>query len=79
MAKTGISDPILNCVLEVCCGAAAAEARLAETMVEEGVCEDEKHAKKCAKWLREYFDLAPKGSLTAFKQEIARLARGANG
>jgi hypothetical protein len=74
----GIPDPILNCVLEVCCGAAAAEFKLAEAMIEAEVC-DKKHAHKCAKWLREYFDLAPAGTLTAFKQEIARLARGANG
>ena len=71
-----ISDPILNCLTEVCCGAAEAEAQLAVTLVDEGVCEDAAHAKKCAKWMFEYFDLAPKGSLKDFKKEIARLARG---
>lgn len=69
-----ISDPVLNCVLEVCCGAARAEVTLAKAMVKAGVCE-EQHAKQCAEWLYEYFDFAPKGSLKAFKAEIARLAR----
>lgn len=75
----GISDPILNCVLEVCCGRVSSEASLAGAMLSEGVCEDEKHAKKCAAWIREYFDLAPAGTLTELKQVIARLARGQQG
>jgi len=70
-----LSDPIMNCILEVCCGAETAESRLAQSMIEAGVC-DKKHAKHCAAWVREYFDLAPKGSLVGFKAEIARLARG---
>lgn len=69
-----ISDPILNCILEVCCGAIEAEHGLAKLMQREGVAPDEaRHAARC---LMEYFDLAPKGSLSVFKQEIARLARG---
>lgn len=74
----GIPDPILNCILEVCCGGEAAEVRMAEAMIEAGAC-DKKDARKCAKWIRESFDLAPAGALTEFKREIARLARGANG
>ncbi len=69
-----ISDPIKNCVLEVCCGAAKAEVALAKAMVDAEVC-DKEHALKCAAWVYEYFDLAPAGSLKAFKAEIVRLAR----
>ena len=71
----GIPDPILNCLLEVCCGAEAAEQRLAETMIEAGVC-DKQDAAKCAAWIHEYFDLAPKGSLVQLKADLTRLARG---
>jgi len=74
----GISDPILNCLLEVCCGAAKAEEGLAKAMVDADVC-DREHAKKCAAWIHEYFDLAPKGSLVQLKADIARLARGTSG
>lgn len=74
----GIPDPILNCILEVCCGAARAEHRLAEEMVAAGVCTKE-YAPKCAAWIREYFDLAPAGTLGPFKKAIAELARGQNG
>ncbi len=69
-----ISDPIMNCVLEVCCGAAKSEVALAKAMVDAEVC-DTAHALKCAAWIYEYFDLAPKDSLKAFKAEVTRLAR----
>jgi hypothetical protein len=71
----GISDPVLNCLLEVCCGAAQAQAGLAKAMVDAGVCAPAE-AHKCAAWVHEYFDLAPKGSLVQLKADIARLARG---
>ncbi len=74
----GIPDPVLNCILEVCCGKVRAEQRLARAMVDAGVC-DEEHAPKCAAWIHEYFDLAPVGTLGPFVKEIARLARGENG
>jgi hypothetical protein len=68
------SDPIKNCLLEVCCGAAAAESAFAKALVREtGVTDDQ--AKKCASWVFEYFELAPRGSLTQFKAEIARVAK----
>lgn len=70
----GISDPVKNCLLEVCCGAKAAEKLFARQMVEQNIC-DMDVATRCAAWVYEYFDLAPAGSLTAFKAEIARLAR----
>ena len=70
----GIPDPVLNCLLAVCCDPAQAQQGLAKAMVEAGVC-DKKDAPKCAEWIHEYFDLAPKGSLVQFKADIARLAR----
>jgi hypothetical protein len=75
----GISDPIMNCILEVCCGSAASETRLAEAMLEAGVCDNKQHAKKCAAWIHEYFDLAPVGTLADFKAQIAKFALSANG
>jgi hypothetical protein len=75
MADDGIPDPVLNCLLEVCCLSAQAEAGLAEAMIAAEVC-DKKDAPKCAAWIHEYFDLAPKGSLVEFKAVITRLARG---
>lgn len=72
----GIPDPILNCVMEVCCGAAQAQEGMARLLMAEGL--SESNAKKCAAWIHEYFDLAPKGSLVQLKADIAKLAR-ANG
>lgn len=69
----GISDPILNCLLEVCCGAAKAQEGLARLLVMEGLSEPD--ARRCAGWIHEYFDLAPKGSLVQLKADISRLAR----
>lgn len=74
MPREGISDPVLNCLLEVCCLSAEAEHGMARLLVHEGL--NETDAKKCASWIHEYFDLAPKGSLVQFKADIARLARG---
>ena len=73
----GISDPILNCVLEVCCASAKAQDGLARLIVQEGISEAD--AKKCSAYMHEYFDLAPKGSLVQLKADIARLARGQSG
>lgn len=63
-----------NCILQVCCPPEAATAALAREMVKDGVCEKE-YAPKIAAWINQHFDLAPAGSLTAFKAEIKRLAR----
>lgn len=71
-----MSDPVLNCVLEVCCGAAESEALLAATLVTESICDDEEHAQRCAAWIKAHFDLAPAGTLKGLKKAIAKLARG---
>jgi len=70
----GIPDPVMNCVLAVCCPPAAAREGFANALVREGLSEAD--AKRCADWVFEYFDLAPKGSLVQLKADIARLARG---
>ena len=75
----GMSDPILNCVLEVCCGLDEAQTRFAQSMVDDGVCDTKEHAQKCAAWVYENFDLAPVGSLHRLKKDIAKLARGQSG
>ena len=64
----------LNCILEICCPAPAAEKALAAQMVDDLGCEPDEAAKYAA-WIREHFDLAPKGSLGVFKAEVTRLAR----
>jgi hypothetical protein len=69
-----VSDPVKNCLLEICCGAARAEETFATAMVDAGVC-DREYAPKVAKWVYEYFDLMPAGSTKKLKAEIARLAR----
>jgi hypothetical protein len=69
----GIPDPVLNCLLEVCCGAAKAQEGYARWLVSKGIPEDA--AKKCAEETFEYFELAPRGSLTQLKADIARVAK----
>jgi hypothetical protein len=67
-----------NCVMEVCCGGpgdvekqirALTKILVHHTDVPKGQCE------AVAIYLTSAYDFAPKGSLYAFKQEIARLAR----
>ncbi len=78
-----------NCILEVCCAPNSAKQRAAlrDELMDAGVmhrtdairnlsADDHKLiAGAFADWLADTFDLAPKGSLVAFKAEIARLAR----
>lgn len=71
------SDPILNCMLEVCCGRQQAEQVMAEQLVADGVCEDMAHAEKCVAWIRHRFDLAPVGTLGPLKNRIIDHAKGA--
>lgn len=65
-----------NCIYEVCCPPKSAQQKqaLAEEMTKAlgGTAEDHLLA---AAWVVENFDLAPAGSLRAFKTAIARLAR----
>jgi hypothetical protein len=67
-----------NCILEVCCG--GANSKQVEALTE--VAEHEfpwmthEQATQVAEWVCRNWDLAPKGSLYAFKQAIAKLAKG---
>lgn len=73
-----MGDPVLNCVLAVCCpplSGGQIEA-MTKLLVSEGV--DERYAETCAKIVLSKFDLAPFGTLQAFKDAIATLALGAN-
>lgn len=72
------------CILQVCCPpealdgngspTAKAEKALAKELVKDQVV-DKATAERVAAWLYGHFELAPAGSLTLFKAEIARLAR----
>lgn len=68
----GLSDPILNCVTQVCCSPTQAQRSAAEVMVEAGLC-DRATAVKIAAWYEEYFDLLPKGTVNLTK--VIALAR----
>ena len=71
-------DAIRNCALEVCCGEDGRQVRAIEKQVRHAMPElSPEQAHMVAVWLSENYDLAPKGSLYAFKKEVARLARGA--
>ena len=71
-------DPILNCVLAVCCPPNSPEQMeaLAKFLTKTGV--DALAAESAAKAILAHFDLAPHGSLQVFKDSIAELARGQN-
>ena len=69
-------DEYINCLLSICCPPERQMAVMATFLRERGV--DEPAAEASAKAICECFDLAPKGTLQPFIQEIARLARGAN-
>lgn len=69
------SDPKKNCVIELCCGTANAVETMASQMVSDGVCAEADEAKRIAKWIYKHFDLAERGTLTAFKKSIARLVK----
>lgn len=69
------SDPLLNCILEVCCGRAAADQQFAKAMVRDGVCSEE-YAAKVVEWVRHRFDLAPVNTLGPLKNRIIDLAKG---
>ncbi len=73
-----IDDPVLNCLLAVCCSPEAQRATFAKVLVAQGVCV-EPEAMKVAAWVLEHFDLAPAGTLGAFTATVSRLARGRSG
>ena len=69
-------DPILNCILGVCCDAEGQLQALTMYLTDKGV--DALAAESCATVMLASFDLAPHGSLGDFKKAIAELARGEN-
>lgn len=71
-------DPVYNCALLICCppASARAEAATAQILIDAG-CE-KKAAEEAAPYIHKCFDLAPQGSLQAFKDAIAAYARGAD-
>ena len=69
-------DPILNCVLEVCCDASSeAQYEALAQMLTHDLGPAPHKPEAVATWVLQHFDLAPKGSLSALKREVARLAR----
>lgn len=64
----------VNCILQVCCSPEASVLALAREMVKAGV-GDAEYCAKASAFVYQHFDLAPAGSLKAFKAEIKRLAR----
>ncbi|HZO51200.1 MAG TPA: hypothetical protein VFB63_00720 [Bryobacteraceae bacterium] len=74
----GGNDTQQNCILEVCCGGPNSKQVKALTEVAEHalVFLSHEEAADVAEWIARNWDLAPKGSLYAFKQAIAKLAKG---
>jgi hypothetical protein len=66
-----------NCILAVCCPPDSDGQRkaLAEEMASSLSTASGETYEDIARWILDNFDLAPKGSLQTFKDEIARLAR----
>ena len=70
----------VNCILAVCCppdsdGQRRALAEEIEAAFPAQLGGSGEFPLELASWVLKNFDLAPKGSLQAFKDEIARLAR----
>lgn len=65
------------CILGVCCppGSEAQANALASELVKDGICSENPEANKVARWVLKHFDLAPAGTLTDLKKQIARLAK----
>ena len=74
----GGSDTQQNCILEICCGGPNSKQVEALTEVAEHAIHSLTHeqATEVAEWIARNWDLAPKGSLYAFKQAIAKYAKG---
>jgi len=69
-------DEYLNCLLSICCPplSESQHATFVKALLAHKVC-DEETAWKVAKFMLANFDLAPQGSLQAFKDAIAKFAR----
>lgn len=63
----------MNCILEVCCDLVRAKTALAAALAADGL--DPQSAAKAAAYVLDHFDLARRGTLAAFKADVARLAR----
>lgn len=74
----GGSDQQANCVMEICCGGKDSKQVHALTEVAEHALPFLSHgqAGQVAEWIARNWDLAPKGTLYAFKQAIAKYAKG---
>lgn len=70
------TDEQANCVLEVCCGKDGKQHKALTDVLVQDAGLNPHQAVSVAAFLIDLFDFAPKGTLFAFKQEIARLARG---
>lgn len=66
------------CILGVCCPARSDEQRkaLSEEMVNDLGC-NQNEARKFADWVIDNFDLAPVGSLDAYRDAIVKFAKKA--
>ena len=71
-----MSDPVKCCILGLCCNRLSDEqvSNLGQALKASGALTDEQ-ATSVAQWVLTNFDLAPAGSLTAFKSEIAVLVK----
>ena len=70
------TDEQANCVLEVCCGKDGKQLQALTQVFQNEVGLKPKEALAAATWVVTTLDLAPKGSLYAFKQAIAKYAKG---
>lgn len=65
-----------NCILAVCCPPESPRrTELLAAEMTKYASLDKHDAQRCAAWLLKAYDLAPPGSLQAFKDTIAMLAR----
>lgn len=69
-------DQQANCIIEVCCGKDGKQVHALTQVLKNEAGLEASDAHAAAAFLCGLLDFAPKGSLFAFKQEIARLARG---
>jgi len=69
-----LSDPVKNCVLEICCEPLAAQAGFAGVLVDQGLCAERAEADAIAHFLYKHFELVERGTLGKLKKSIARLA-----
>lgn len=71
-----VNDPVLNCLLDVCCLSGSDQQRsiMANHLASACGC-DPATAKKVGDHILANFDLAEKGTLQAFKASIVRVSK----